>query len=84
MHSNVQKHQELVCFYNNTSILLYVLRWQVGGHSPPSPPKSATGKSMYGTITLHAGKIRCREQHDKHEFFMTLQNGLLQAVNNST
>ena len=29
----------IVCFYNNTSILLYVLRWQVG---PPSPPKSAT------------------------------------------
>ena len=26
-------------FYNNTSILLYVLSWQVGGYSPP---KSAT------------------------------------------
>ena len=29
--------QELVCFYNNTSILLYVLRWQVGGLQPPTP-----------------------------------------------
>ena len=32
----------LLCFYNNTFILLYVLRWQVRGYNPPSPPKSAT------------------------------------------
>ena len=36
--------QELVFLvYNNTFILLYFLRWQVGGYSPHSlPPKSVT------------------------------------------
>ena len=34
----------LLCFYVNTFILLYFLRWQEGGgYSPPShPPRSAT------------------------------------------
>ena len=33
----------LLCSYVNTFILLYFLRFQEGGYSPPSfPPKSAT------------------------------------------
>ena len=27
----------LLCFYNNTSIFLYVLSWQGGGYSPLAP-----------------------------------------------
>ena len=37
---DVQKQhyfQELKCFYNDTSILLYVLSWQMGGTTPCSP-----------------------------------------------
>ena len=38
---NVKNYAVLLCFYVNTFILLYFLRW---GYSPPShPSKSATG-----------------------------------------
>ena len=57
--------QELVCFYNNISILLYFLRWQVG--APPSPPpKSATAY----TITVITSKALEYKAWFKHKIQM--------------
>ena len=34
MYKNHMHYLQELVFYNNTSIILYVLRWQVGGYSP--------------------------------------------------
>ena len=60
----------LMCFYNNTSILLYVLSWQVGGggYSPPSPPLNpplhwlqVAVKTLHKDAMVHGQKEFLRE-----------------------
>ena len=53
-------------FYNNTFILLYVLRWQVGA-SPHSPPKSATAESL--NILIHTCMHTCSVVYCVHVLY---------------